>query len=160
MVHSPDGLNNWERNHILSLLRWLYISTKNYCFIVLGVQKLHLIWNDFPQIFSCIVLSFSVVQTVGRVYVYKFANSPKLCYPSSICTQIRVSVNIIKRALLTKKGASVKAGDRGDTGGNKGGTGSNPDPILDEAILPMVATSNTPAFYRYPKERTNEFHCQ
>ncbi len=28
----------------------------------------HLIWNDFPQIFSCIVLSFTVVQIVRRVY--------------------------------------------------------------------------------------------
>ena len=38
-IHSPEGLNNWERNHILliSLLRWLCISTKNYCFFVLGV---------------------------------------------------------------------------------------------------------------------------
>ena len=36
-LHSPNGLNNWERNHILSLLRWLYNSTKNHCFIVLGV---------------------------------------------------------------------------------------------------------------------------
>ncbi len=33
-LHSTGGLNNWERNHILSLLCWLYSSTKNYCFIV------------------------------------------------------------------------------------------------------------------------------
>ena len=36
--------------------------------LTLGIQKLYLIRNDFPQIFSCIVLLFSVIPTVGRVY--------------------------------------------------------------------------------------------
>ena len=65
LLHSPNCLNNWERNHILSLLRGLYNSTKNDCFIAFlnnTETTSHSKWLSSNFQLHCIV------QNIGRVY--------------------------------------------------------------------------------------------
>ncbi len=63
MLHSPDGLNNLERNHILSLLRWLNNLLSRHQ----GEWpfKIFFFSNIYKNLFLALLLSRSILRKKG-----------------------------------------------------------------------------------------------
>ena len=76
LLHFPDGLNNWERNHILSLLHRLYNSTKNL-FLNNTESTSHWKWLSSKCQLHCVVILSCSNHWESVVKILQSSNLPQ-----------------------------------------------------------------------------------